>query len=468
MPARKVVVPQQEVQSGGPGILVTCRFESAELLLINVRAGVEAAQRLPVPARADVQDGVNHRRRLSVAVQGEQHERAKFVEHGIVRHLGNSLIRELQGCVVLAFEKGATGLVEFTDAFRRNARRQGCRRRRLLYRHVHRGRLLYGHVHRGRLLHRHDRLGHDRLGIVGGHALHVIGVVVVGIAEQVPQVVGAPPGKAGHSCNRVVVPQVIPLPPVSGRITRVPVAIPAVMIVKPGLPIFAGVVAMVLPVFADLIAMVLPVLADVIAILLPVVASLLPVFLAVAAVLLAIFLPVIARLLPVITFLVAVLLPIVARLLPVAPVFLAALLPIAAVVLPVLTNVLPIGPAFTESIVERITPVLDGGIGGPLAGSRPAVLQTRQRSSRAIAEAVGEARTDRGPGGPCTEGRQGRRDAGSATGASPSADVGSRGRQGRDAWAAGDARPPDVRSATRSRSTDIGSASANARAADIG
>jgi hypothetical protein len=86
------------------------------------------------------------------------------------------------------------------------------------------------------------------------------------------------------------------------------------------------------------------------------------------------------------------------------------LLPFVAVLLPVLAHLFPVArwqlvrPAFPfEPVAQRVPPVSDCGIGRELAGPRPLIAQTRQRSRRAIANAVGEARAQRGP---CTEGRQ--------------------------------------------------------------
>jgi hypothetical protein len=182
------------------------------------------------------------------------------------------------------------------------------------------------------------------------------------------------------------------------------------MIIKPALPIVAGLVAMLLPVVADVIAMLLPVIADLLAVLEPLIAVLLTVLLAVVAILK----PVVAGLLTVLLSFLAILWPLLAVLLAVLLSVLAILEPVIAVLYPILTQRVARGqlfrPAFCEPVVERVPPILDRGIGGELAGSRALVAQTRQRGCRTIAEAVGQTPTERSPcakRGTCTEGRQG-------------------------------------------------------------
>src|SRR5207237_9835039 len=103
--------------------------EGAEMVGVSVHAGVEAAHGLPVPTGTDIEDGVDGRRRLGVALQREKHQRPKFVEHGIARHLRDGGIGELERLIVPAFEKSGAGLVKLGNGLRRNPRRKGRRRR---------------------------------------------------------------------------------------------------------------------------------------------------------------------------------------------------------------------------------------------------------------------------------------------------------------------------------------------------
>src|SRR5262249_26101100 len=67
-------------------------------------------------------------------------------------------------------------------------------------------------------------------------------------------------------------PQIIPPPPVPGRVAPVPAAIPRVVIVEPILPVVTSLVSVVLPVLTDVVAVLLPVLSN----LVPIARGLLP------------------------------------------------------------------------------------------------------------------------------------------------------------------------------------------------
>src|SRR5439155_1399657 len=56
-PAGQVMIAQKKAQFGCLGALVACGFKSAELLGVIVNGLVKAAERLPVPARPNVEDG---------------------------------------------------------------------------------------------------------------------------------------------------------------------------------------------------------------------------------------------------------------------------------------------------------------------------------------------------------------------------------------------------------------------------
>src|SRR5207249_1429837 len=89
----------------------------------------------------------------------------------------------------------------------------------------------------------------------------VVGVRIIRISDRVAQSISSPPGQTDRGRDRIVVPQVIPPAPITRRVTAIPPAVPAVMIVKEVLPIIAGLIAIALPVFANLIAILMPILA---------------------------------------------------------------------------------------------------------------------------------------------------------------------------------------------------------------
>jgi hypothetical protein len=122
---------------------------------------------------------------------------------------------------------------------------------------------------------------------------------------------------------------------------------------------------------------------------------------------------------------------------PVVPVLaglVAMLLPVladlVAVLLPILPHLVPVTPRLVRTgfashpVAQGVPPVPDSGIGGELAGPAALVAEARQRA-RTIADAVGEARTERRPR---TQGRQVRYARSAATNPRSSAQVRPRGR----------------------------------------
>src|SRR5262249_51646434 len=104
--------------------------------------------------------------------------------------------------------------------------------------------------------------GHSdyRLGVANSRGVLVVRVVVIPVAELIRQAIGAPPGQADRGCDRVIVPQVVPLPPVPRGMAPVPASVVWVMIVEPVLPVLPGLIAIILPILANLIPLTLPIL----------------------------------------------------------------------------------------------------------------------------------------------------------------------------------------------------------------
>src|SRR5262249_24312539 len=200
---------------------------------------IQAAQGLGVPAWSDRKHRMDGGSGLGEPLRGEQHERAELMQHRIVRHDSNRRVRELERLFVIPLIERLTRLVELVDRFLRNARRQSG---------FLRGAVVQGH-------------GHHRLGITEALAFLVVRVVIIPVAERRSERIGAPPGQSDRCCDRVVIPHVVPVAPVSPRMAPIPASIPWVVIVEPILPVLTSLVSIILPVLANLVAPALPVLA---------------------------------------------------------------------------------------------------------------------------------------------------------------------------------------------------------------